>query len=190
MIKELVIKARSFRKFDQADPVSEELLLKLVDIARMVPSAANLQPLSYITVCGKENTDKIFPLTAWAGYLKDWTGPSPQERPTGYIAILRSTKNNADIDVGIAAQTIQLAATEMGYGVCQLGSIKRESLRDFFGTPKDMKISLLIAIGKPTEKVVLEKVESKDQIKYFRTKDNIHHVPKRNLKDIIIKMFN
>lgn len=84
MIKELVMKTRSCRRFKE-EAISEELLRELVDLARLSASAANLQPLKYIISYKKEMNDIIFPKLKWAGYLKDWDGPEEGERPSAYI---------------------------------------------------------------------------------------------------------
>lgn len=110
MIKELILKNRSYRRFYQGLATGEEILYKLVDLARLCPSAKNLQPLRYILSSTSERNESIFPCLAWAGYLKDWQGPEEGEKPSAYIIILRDTevKPYFTEDVGIAAQSIML----------------------------------------------------------------------------------
>ena len=73
----------------------------------------------------------IFPCLSWAGYLKDWPGPSEEERPSAYIIILGDTKISKSIncDHGIAAQSILLNLSEKGFGGCIIGLIDRPKLR-------------------------------------------------------------
>jgi hypothetical protein len=66
-----------------------------------------------------------------------------------------------------------------------IGSIKRDQLRQHLNIPPHLKIDLIIALGYPAEQIRLEDIT--DSIKYYRTADGIHHVPKRKLDDIIIK---
>jgi len=82
-----------------------------VNVYELSPSGANLQPLEYIVVSEPEQCQKVFPHTAWAGYLPDWS-PGPKERPMAYIFILinREVRDNAPMDVGIAAENITLVA--------------------------------------------------------------------------------
>jgi nitroreductase len=136
-----------------------------------------------------EECEKIFPYLAWAGYLTEWSGPEKGERPSAYIMILgdRTITEVFGIDHGIAAQCIMLGATETGLGGCMISSVKREELREDFALSDNYEILLIIALGKPTEKVIIDEIIA-DDVKYWRDSNNTHHVPKRSLKDIIIKL--
>jgi nitroreductase len=160
----------------------------VVDLARLSASGANLQPLKYILSCDPEKNDLVFPHLSWAGYLEDWDAPPEGERPSAYIIILgdKSIKPSFGCDHGIAAQSILLGATEMGLGGCIIGSIQREKLRKALGFPYDYEVLLVIALGKPKERVVLEEVGPEGSIKYWRDEEGTHHVPKRALNDIIL----
>jgi nitroreductase len=154
----------------------------------MSASGANLQPLKYIVSNDPRKNAEIFSCLAWAGYLKDWPGPREGERPAAYIVVLGDTSisESAGCDHGIAAQTILLGAREKGLGGCMLGSIDRDALRASLNIPAQLKILLVIAIGKPREQVVLETVGEDNSIRYWRDNDGVHHVPKRKLEDIIV----
>ena len=130
----------------------------------------------------------MFPCLAWAGFLTDWPGPSEGERPTGYIVILSDVSLNpkADVDVGIAAQTMLLGAVEKGYGGCMIGSIKRQRLRQVLDIPENHDIELVLALGKPAETVQLEPLGPDGDIRYWRDEAGVHHVPKRSVDQLII----
>jgi nitroreductase len=187
-IRELVLKNRSYRRFDEKAPISVETLKDLVDLARLSPSAANLQPLRYILSADPGKNAEIFPCLAWAGYLKDWPGPSEGERPTAYIVILGDTDvtRTFGCDHGIAAQSILLGAVERGLGGCMIGSIKRESLRKVLDIPEKYEILLVLALGKPGESVYLETIGPDGDIRYWRDEKGCHHVPKRPLTELIL----
>ncbi len=188
MITELVKENRSYRRFYEDQAVESETLKEFVNLARMSASGANLQPLKYILSCDPRKNAEIFSCLAWAGYLKDWPGPEEGERPAAYIVILGDTSisESAGCDHGIAAQTILLGAREKGLGGCMLGSIDRNALRDSLNIPSQLKILLVLAIGKPREQVVLETVGPDNSIRYWRDNQGTHHVPKRKLEDIIV----
>ena len=188
MIRELIQKNRSYRRFHQDHQIDESTLKKLVDLARMSGSGANKQPLKFLLSFDKETNAKIFPTLKWAGYLTEWQGPDQGERPSAYIIILGDTEISKafGVDHGIAEQSILLGAVEVGLGGCILGSIKREQLRDNLKISDRFEILHVIALGKPKETVVLEDISIDGSIKYWRDENDVHHVPKRKLDDIIL----
>ena len=188
MIKDLVLKNRSYRRFHQEAAIDELTLRELVELARLSPSAGNKQPLKYILSCDPQKNARIFPHLRWAAYLKDWGGPVEGEQPSAYIVILydKNLSQQVDCDHGIAAQSILLGAVEKGLGGCIIASIQRTELRQALQIPADDEILLVIALGRPKETVILETVGPEGDIKYWRNADGTHHVPKRSLDDIII----
>jgi nitroreductase len=188
MIRDLILKNRSRRRFYQEVDIKLKILRELVDLARLSPSARNAQPLKYILSCEPQKNSQIFAHLAWAGYLKGWPGPVDGERPSAYIIILgdREISQSFGCDHGIAAQSIMLGATEKGLGGCIIASIDREGLRKALQIPPRYEILLVLALGKPKETVVIETVGPSGDTKYWRDSEGIHHVPKRPLDDIII----
>lgn len=188
-LRDLVLRNRSYRRFDESYRVEMKTLESLVDLARLSPSGANRQPLKYLLFTEEHDCDRVFPFLAWAGYLKEWAGPERGERPSAYIVVLgdKSVTGNFGVDHGIAGQSILLGATEAGLGGCFIQSIKREELKDELALPDRYEILLVLAIGKPVEKIALEEIRE-DDVKYWRDADKTHHVPKRKLDDIILKL--
>jgi nitroreductase len=187
-IKELVRKNRSYRRFHQDVRIDMGTLRELVDLTRYCASARNGQPLKYILSCDQEKNELIFPHLAWAGYLKDWTGPKEGEKPAAYIVVLgdkRITKS-FDCDHGIAAQSMLLGAIERGYGGCIVASVKRDALRVGLNIEVHFEILFVVALGKPAETVQIEPMGSDGGIAYWRDENDVHHVPKRALDDIVI----
>lgn len=186
-IRQLIEKTRSYRRFDSEYEVTTETLLKLTDLARLSPSAANRQPLKYILVNDREKNKLVYSCLAWAGYLTTWEGPEPAERPSAYIIILgdKEISDTFGIDSGIAAQSIMLGATEAGLGGCIIASIKKDKIRGYLDIPAQYDVLLTLALGKPVEKVVIETLKNND-VKYWRDDRHVHHVPKRPLDEIIL----
>lgn len=191
MIEELVKANRSYRRFHEDRQIDRDVLIGLVNLGRLSASAANLQPLKYMISANPELNKAIFPTLAWAGYLTDWAGPAEGERPAAYIVILGDTEIKKDFgcDHGIAAQSILLGAAEKGIGGCMIGSIQRERLREVMDIPPRYEILLVLALGYPNEKVVLEDVGPDGDIKYYRDAQGVHHVPKRTLEEVLIAVF-
>lgn len=189
MLKDLVQRNRSYRRFYEDYPIEHDLLVELIDLARITPSAANRQPLKYIISNEPKKNSLIFPHLHWAGYLEDWPGPQKGERPAAYILILgdREITTSFGCDHGIAAQTILLGAVEKGLGGCIIGAVNRDKLADALKIPPRYEILLVLALGRPKEQVILEPVGPEEDIKYYRDERDIHHVPKRSLSKIILK---
>jgi nitroreductase len=188
MMKELVARNRSYRRFHQEVTIELDTLKELVDLARLSASAMNLQPLKYYLSCEPRKNALIFQHLGWAAYLRDWPGPAEGERPSAYIIVLGDTgiSKAFGCDHGIAAQSILLGATEKGLGGCMIATVHRQELSQALRIPSHYEILLVIALGKPKEKVVIDSVGGDGDIKYWRDSQAVHHVPKRSLDDIII----
>lgn len=188
MLRDLIKNNRSYRRFNQAKSVDPKVLLELVGFARCSASAGNMQPLKYLIAHTPEAASRVFPSLAWAAYLKDWAGPGEGERPPAYIIILGDTSisKNFHCDHGIAAQSILLGAVEHGLGGCILGAINRKRLSKAMKIEPRYEILLVIALGEPAEEVVLE--DASGDIKYWRDKAGVHHVPKRPLEELVLRL--
>lgn len=188
-LKDLIIKTRSYRRFDESHHIEISKLRSLIDLARLSASGANRQPLKYLIYNSTEDCSRIFPYLVWAGYLEDWYGPERGEWPSGYIVILgdKTITETFGVDHGIAAQSIMLGATEAGLGGCIIASIKRDELRSELKIPDNFEILLVLALGKPIEKIIIDDVKDSD-IKYWRDSEKNHHVPKRSIDDLIINL--
>lgn len=189
MLRDLIIKNRSYRRFYQSEKIEIVQLRNWVDLARNSASGRNIQSLKYMLCNEAELNSKIFDQLSWAGYLPEWPGPVEGERPSAYIVMLNDTtiSKNYLCDDGIATQSILLGATEAGFGGCIIFSVNRGKLREIIKLDDRYEIIQVLALGKPKEIVVLEDV-NEGNIKYYRDENQIHHVPKRSLDDIIIEL--
>lgn len=189
MLKDLLKKNRSYRRFYNDKKITRDQLKELIELARLTPSAANLQPLKYILISEEEMNKKVYETLNWAGYLKDWDGPIEGERPAGYIIMLRdkSITQKQSVDEGISAQTICLGAVEQGLGCCIIASINRTKLTENLNIDHNFDIALVIALGYPKENVIIEDAKEDGSIKYYRDNKGNHYVPKRSVNELIIK---
>ena len=190
MLKDLVFKNRSYRRFYQNNKIEKETLLELIDLARLSASAKNSQSLKYYISNEDALNKKIFSSLAWAGFLKDWTGPIDGEQPAAYIIVTldKNIITNNYCDHGIAAQSILLGAVEKDLGGCIIAAINKKSLVKTLNIPENLEILLVLAIGKPKEEINIYEIESGDDTKYWRDEKKVHQVPKRKLKDIIVNL--
>ena len=191
MFKDLILKNRSYRGYDESRLVSRAELLEFVDCARLSASSVNRQPFQYYLAYTKEATGKIQPLTGWARALPEKGLPYPGHRPTAFIVICQNTLWDADLtryrtDVGIVAQSMLLCAVEKGLGGIMIGNFSPAKISEALSLPANIVPMLIVAFGKPDETVVLTEVEEGASLKYYRDENDVHYVPKRRLEDIVI----
>ena len=188
MIKELILKNRSYRRFYQDKLIEMDTLKELVNLARLSPSAANVQPLRYILSNEKEQNDKINKYIFWAGYYKNWDGPIDGEKPSAYMVIVKDTtlKKDSSQDEGIAVQSVLLGAVENGLGGCIIGNIDKIKLAGALNLNEKYEIALVLALGYPKEEVVIETINTTGDVRYWRDENEVHHVPKRTLDELIL----
>ncbi len=190
---ELTKKTRTVRRFVNNKPLSRELLLDLIELARLGGSARNAQVLRYMIINKGGLCEQIFPLLGWAGYLSDWPGPVPGEHPPAYIicildkVLLQGAEHEAYFDLGISTQNLLLGAAAKGIFGCRIGAFSPK-IHQQLHLGQRYKVLLVLALGYPAEKVILEEVGADDDIRYWRDDNHVHHVPKRSLADILISV--
>lgn len=190
MFQDLVIRTRTFRGFDESRVIAREELLQLVELARLTASSANKQPLRYALAYEKEQVEAVLAHTRWAGALPHLHLPAEGKHPTAFIVICHDYERSANLtpylkDVGIAAQTIMLGATEMGLGGCMIGSFNPQGVTQVLALPQGVEPQLVLALGKPAEDVRLTDVRD-GQTAYYRDEQGVHYVPKRSLEEILL----
>lgn len=192
MFKDLVMKNRSYRGYDETRKVTREELLEFVDLTRYTASSVNMQPLKYYIACDTEEVAAIQRLTKWAAGLPQLALPYPGTMPTGFVVICQDGAINASEtmflrDIGAVAQTMLLAAVEKGLGGCMIGNFNRNGLKALLHLPEKVEPNLIVAFGKPAEKVVLTDVGADGSTRYYRDETGtVHYVPKRALEDILL----
>lgn len=186
-VKELTLKNRSYRRFDQSRKISLEQLKNWVDLARQSSSGANLQPLKYGLIASEEGNEQVFQTLKWAAYFSDWDGPIDGEKPAAYVVVMQDKNVSSTLmgDQGIPVQTLLMAAVEEGYGGCILGNVDRPVLSEFLKLPSNLEIVWVVALGVPNEEIHLVEVKESSDIKYYRDDKDIHYVSKRSLKEVV-----
>lgn len=187
MIRDLVLKNRSYRRFDQNASIASTTLLELLELARFSGSAANLQMIKYRLVNTSKENELVFQNLGWAGYLPDWKGPNDGEKPTAYMILLTEDAKGKHVqcDAGLAMQSMLLGAVERGLGGCIFASVKRDQLMKDLKIPEQYRIVYVLALGKPVEEVVIDDME-KGNLRYWRDEQQVHHVPKKLIEDLML----
>jgi len=182
---DLAVERRTIRKF-RPHPVPRDLLERLVNAARLAPSAANVQPLEFIVVDGAAAKAEVFPALKWAAYIAPAGDPRPGEEPAAYVVCLVNSKLREkmfEYDVGAAMENMILVALSEGVGACWLLSIDRDRLRAALGVPEGYRIDSVLALGYPAEAPAAEVMG--ESCRYWKDEAGRLHVPKRALATVI-----
>ena len=182
-IMDIIRKRRSIRSFLQK-PIAKEDIMEMMEAARLAPSGMNLQPLKFICVSSKEYTDKLFPLTRWAGYTAPKGVPTLSDAPTAYIVVLidENIRKEGDNDAAYASENIILLAESKGIASCILGAIEREKIKELLNVEEKLRVHTVIALGYPNQKSSVFDME--DTHKYYVDENGNFCVPKRSIEEI------
>jgi len=181
-----ILKRRTIRRFTR-EAIDRDILVELVDYARLAPSTLNYQALEFIAVDEEKTVDEMFNNVKLALFLPKDQRPTFDERPAAYIIILANSdvmKKNFERDVGAAAENILLGAVAKGLGGVLMWSVDRDAVRGLLNVPDKYVIDSAIALGHPAEEA--KTVEPKgDDLRYYRDERGVHNVPKRPLETIL-----
>lgn len=178
-ISEIIPTRRTIRQFERR-PVERKLLERLVDAARLAPSAANLQPLEFVVVDEEQMCRGVYAQLKWAAYIAPAGNPRPGQEPAAYVVVLVNTdirEKMYEYDVGAAQMSMILAAWEEGVASCWIMSVEKPELAVLLGLPPNLKVDSVLALGYPAETSVAE--DYKDSPKYWKDESGLFHVPKR-----------
>ncbi|MEW5723184.1 MAG: nitroreductase family protein [Thermodesulfobacteriota bacterium] len=182
---ELILTRRSVRRF-KPEAVPEETLRRMVNAARLAPSAGNLQPLRYLVVTSPDLRARVFEALKWAAYITPAGDPPPGHEPAAYVIVLadeRVRSRQYQYDAGLAAGNLLLAGLAEGVAGCVLLSFNRRRLRETFALAEHLRPVLVSALGYPDEAPV--SVDRADTVRYWRDERGRHFVPKRPLDQVM-----
>ena len=133
-------------------------------------------------------SERMYHINLCKEELEGWGGPHPGKRPTGFLALLvpDEARELTFIDAGIAAQTVQLAATSRGWGCCIIASFQKNRLEELLRIPAGYKIELMLGLGVAKEERRIVPLPEDGSVSYWRDAEGVHYVPKRDLDDCIV----
>lgn len=185
-VTKAILTRRTIRRFKKRI-IKFSILKKLVNAARLAPSAANLQPVEFVVIDKKSQVNRIFPHLRWAGYIAPAGNPPEGKRPVSYIVVLingRKTKMGfGSHDAAASIMNIILSAWGKGIGCCWVQSFEESAIRKILRVPSFLKIDSIIALGYKDEEPVVE--DFKSSVKYWKDTSGVLHVPKRPLKEVL-----
>ena len=159
---EAIGERKSIRKYKDIE-VEEEKLEKILESARIAPSAANRQEWKFLVVKNKETRDKLID----AAHGQKFVGQAPitivacsteSERvmPCGQYAYT--------VDLSIAVSFMILEATEIGLGTCWLGAYDEGKVKEILGIPSDIRVPAMFTLGYADENPVPRPRKALDDI--------------------------
>ena len=152
--EEVLLKRRSIRKYKDT-PIPRDKILKILEAARIAPSASHKQPWHFIVVEDKETIKQLA--------KSEWAAKAPV-MIVG-LADQEASPNWCSNDLGIAFEHVALAATNLGLGTCWMGQTGREDLiRRLLGVPEKFKPVAVMPIGVPDETPAPKERKSLDAI--------------------------
>jgi nitroreductase len=145
---EAIRRRKSVRAYAPAR-VEKEKLERILEAARLAPSAENIQPWYFIVVTDPEKRKQIAGGGRFAGFIED--------APVLIVGCgdQRASPKWYSIDVAIAMQNMVIAATSEGLGTCWIGSFDEGLVRKLLKIPENYRVVALLTVGYPREKLDL-----------------------------------
>ncbi len=176
---------RSYRGYDASFVVRPDQLRRIIEVATLCSSARNQQVLRFRPVL-KDEAAKVLRHIRLGGALPELHLPFEGTEPNAFIVVCSTVPDShyVSVDLGIVAQSMLLEATEIGLGGICIGAFDHADIKEALQLPYDPL--LVIAIGRPAERIELIECSEGDSLTYYR-KDGVHYVPKIRVDDLIIK---
>ena len=186
-IDTLCEKNRSYRVYQKDFVVKREMLERIVAVNARIASAKNQQVLCFKLVTKETGADIIVQNMKLGGLLPELHLPFPGTEPEAFIIICSTVPETkfVDIDLGIAAQSMLLKATEMGLNGIMIGAFNKAKITEAFNLPYEPL--LILAIGKGNEKIKLEPVDAGEKLAYYRDENGVQFVPKIKWEQLILE---
>lgn len=183
----LLRKNRSHRAFDTSYTVAMRQLETIVSVNAKLPSGRNAQTLRFKLLDAQGGGEDFCRFLHLGGYLPELHLPVPGTEPKAFIIVCSTEPESpiVDIDLGISLQSMALKAVEIGLNALIVRAYNKKEIKETLGLPSDPLA--VLAIGKGTETIVLDKVPAGSDLRYYRDADGVHHVPKIAVADLLIQ---
>jgi nitroreductase len=161
-----IVQRRSVRSFT-SKPVEKDQLERIMEAARLAPSAKNRQEWRFVVMQKKEVRQKIME----AAFSQDYVGQAPvivAVCTTNIDYKMPNGQASYPIDLAIASTHIVLQAVHEGLGTCCITTFDEQDVCEILTVPFSMRVVMLILIGhadgipEPTPRKTLKQITGKD----------------------------
>ena len=182
----LLRKNRSHRAFDNSYTVAMRQLEAIVSVNDKLPSGRNAQTLRFRLLDAPGGGEDFCRFLHLGGYLPELHLPVPGTEPKAFIIVCSTEAESpiVNIDLGISLQSMALKAVEIGLNALIVKAFNRQEIKNALSLPYDPLA--VLAVGKGTERIVLDEVRAGSDLRYYRDADGAHHVPKIAVPDLLI----
>ncbi len=147
-VLEAIRTRRSIRKY-KPEPIPDGDLKKIMEAARLAPSAGNRQPWRFVVVRDPETKVKMGEAARDQTWISDAGAivvalAMPKDHPEVYARWVER-------DVMIAVEHMVLAAWSLGYGTCWIGAFYEDKVKELLGIPEEMTVINILPIGVPDQ---------------------------------------
>jgi len=188
-VMELLKTRRTYRRFDEARAIPEEVKQEIFAAARLSSCSQNRQNINVISVEEPELVKKVFGMTRWAGAIPNGAGtPKEGERPVMFTLLWwdQSTEwQFTGADAGLMISNMTLAAWANGVGSAILGAIDRNGIKELVGLGGDQVMMLAVAYGYPAHISRIVPVPESGSFNYWMDENRDYNVPKRDTGDFV-----
>jgi nitroreductase len=166
-LKEAITKRQSIRDY-QDKPVPEEKLARVLEAARLAPSASNMQPWKFVVVTDSKQRQEL----ARAANRQTFVGQAPvviAAVATNPESVMSSGIPRYAVDLAIAVDHITLAAVDEGLGTCWIGAFSQQKVKEILNIPDRYRVVALLPLGFPAEETAAKLRKSLSEIVCYET---------------------
>lgn len=167
---EVIKKRRSVRAYT-SEEVPEEKLQRILEVARMAPSASNRQQYKFVVVREPEKRKQLAEAAAGQGFVG--------EAPVVLVAVSLNPERIMScqvpayaVDLAIAVDHITLAAVEEGLGTCWIGAFSQQEVKEILNIPEKYKVVALLPLGFPADSPGAKVRKSLEELICYETFEN------------------
>lgn len=166
-LENVIKERRSIRAYEDR-PIPEEKLRKVLEAARLAPSANNRQPWKFVVAKEGKRRQEL----AQAADYQTFVG----EAPLVIAAVATNTEHvmscgvpSHPVDLAIAVDHMTLAAVNEGLGTCWIGAFSQEKVKKILEIPKEYRVVALLPLGYPKEGKGIKVRKSLSEIVCYET---------------------